>query len=89
MVACWKDSQACMTLLLLNCAAPRSNYLLRFLAPSFTDEFVCTHDNGVARCLADLLANDTPIYTDDLSVADVPRCLFNLHSSEAWDDAVP
>ena len=53
-------------LLLLMCAAPRSNYLLRSLAPSLTDEFARTHDDGIARCLADLLANDAPIHIDDL-----------------------
>ena len=53
-------------LLLLMCAAPRSNYLLRSLAPSLTDEFARTHDDGITRCLADLLANDAPIHIDDL-----------------------
>ena len=53
-------------LLLLMCAAPRSNYLLRSLAPSLTDELARTHDDGITRCLADLLANDAPIHIDDL-----------------------
>ena len=47
-------------LLLLMCAAPRCNYLPRSVAPPLTDEFARTHDKGVARCLADLLANDAP-----------------------------
>eukprot|EP00439_Symbiodinium_sp_Y106_P074438 s2561_g14.t1 len=48
------------------CAAPRCNYLLRSLAPSLTDEFARSHDEGVARCLADLLANDAPVRIDEL-----------------------
>ena len=53
-------------LLLLVCAAPRSNYLMRSLALSLTDRLSRTHHDGVARCLADLLANDTPRHMHDL-----------------------
>eukprot|EP00439_Symbiodinium_sp_Y106_P004235 s3589_g1.t1 len=53
-------------LLLLLCAAPRCNYLLPSLAPSLTDEFARSHDEGVARCLADLLANDAPVRIDEI-----------------------
>ena len=45
----------------LHVATPSSG-----LAPSLTDEFARTHDGGVARCLAELLANDTRIHIDDL-----------------------
>ena len=53
-------------LLLRVCAAPRSNYLMRSLALFLTDQLSRTHHDGVARCLADLLANDTPRHMHDL-----------------------
>ena len=43
-------------LLLLLCAAPRCNYLLRTVPPSLTDDFATAHDAAVSRCIAILLA---------------------------------
>ena len=42
--------------LLLMCAVPRSNYLLRSLPSSLTEEFAGEHDAGAAQCLRELLA---------------------------------
>ena len=53
------ESQACLT-------APSSNYLVWSLAPSLPDEYARTRDEGVACCLADLLANDAPVHIGDL-----------------------
>ena len=43
-------------LLLLFCASPRANYLLRMLPPGVTDEFARGHDAGVQTCLTTLLS---------------------------------
>ena len=51
--------QACLT-------APSSNCLVWSLALSLPDEYARTRDEGVACCLADLLANDAPVHIDDL-----------------------
>ena len=50
-----EDLQSAWLLLLL-CAAPRCNYLLRTVPPSLTDEFAAAHDAAISRCLAVLLA---------------------------------
>ena len=56
-----EDLQSAWLLLLL-CAAPRCNYLLRTVPPSLTDEFAAAHDAAISRCLAVLLAGgDQPI----------------------------
>ena len=49
------------------CAAPRSNYLLRSLPPSLTEEFAGEHDAGVAQCLRELLASEGPLHRDALA----------------------
>ena len=41
--------------LLLFCASPRSNYILRMLPPPATAEFSTRHDEAVATCLTELL----------------------------------
>ena len=50
-----QDMQSAWLLLLL-CAAPRCQYLLRTVPPSVTDTFATEHDSAVARCLAVLLS---------------------------------
>ena len=42
-------------LLLLFCAAPRANYLLRALPPHLTGGYASMHDAAIARCVAALL----------------------------------
>ena len=49
------DSLQAAWLLLLFCAAPRANYLLRILPPHLTADYAVAHDVAVARCLAALL----------------------------------
>ena len=44
-------------LLLLFCASPRSNHILRTVAPELVNDFVGTHDAAVASCLQQLLGN--------------------------------
>ena len=46
----------CAWLLLLFCAAPRANYLLRMLPPGATEAFARQHDEAVRNCLATLLS---------------------------------
>ena len=55
-------------LLLLMCAALRSNYLLRALPPGVTGEFARGHDAAVIACLGRLLGNDQPLTLDPLSL---------------------
>ena len=55
-------------LLLLLCAAPRSNYLLRVLPPGVTGEFARRHDAAVLGCLGRLLGNDEPLTFDPLAI---------------------
>ena len=50
-----QDMQSAWLLLLL-CAAPRCQCLLRTVPPSVTDTFATEHDSAVARCLAVLLS---------------------------------
>ena len=65
-------------LLLLMCAAPRSNYPLPSLAPSLTD------GDRIARCLATSSPMIT-LYTLTTQAADGLRC---PKSSKAWDYAL-
>ena len=55
-------------LLLLMCASPRSNYLLRALAPSVTLEYAMSHDAAVQACLGRILANESPAELTPLQV---------------------
>ena len=49
-------------LLLLFCAAPRCNYLLRTVPPSATEAYAASHDEAILRCLATLLSGgDVPL----------------------------
>ena len=56
-------------LLLLMCASPRSNYLARMLPPSVTRAYAEAHDDGVIRCLDQLLNGDTARLFPFFSVA--------------------
>ncbi len=47
-------------LLLLHCASPRPNYLMRVLPPSQTEAFAREHDAAVMQCMGTLLANNHP-----------------------------
>ena len=49
----------CAWLLLLFCASPRPNYLLRMLPPGATEAFAREHDAAVCACLAALLSQDS------------------------------
>ena len=46
-------------LLLLFCASPRANYLLRMLPPGATEAFAREHDAAVCTCLGTLLSQDS------------------------------
>ena len=47
-------------LLLLFCAAPRPNYVLRMLHPDVTRVFAAQHDGSIRRCLDQLLHTSVP-----------------------------
>ena len=49
-----EDLQAAWALL-LHCAAPRANHLLRLLPPSVSGEYARGHDEALRRCLSQLL----------------------------------
>ena len=66
----WQDLQASW-LLLLFCASPRSNYILRMLPPPATAEFSTRHDEAVATCLTDLLQSG-PLPVSALALAHLP-----------------
>ena len=53
-------------LLLLFCATPRPNYMLRMLPPTATTAFAAGHDAAVENCLARLLSTDSPPQFDNL-----------------------
>ena len=89
-------------LLLLMCACPRSNYLLRTMQPSITEEFAARHDRVIMGCLSELLGSDGPLHLDDqaLQRAKLPLRLggLGLRSAEAgrcaaywasWADTLP
>ena len=54
-----QDAQ-CAWLLLLVCAGPRANHILRNLPPSDVSQFAQNHDNCLRACLADILAVPVP-----------------------------
>ena len=54
-----QDTQ-CAWLLLLMCAGPRANHILRNLPPSEASEFGQHHDNHLRACLADIIAMAVP-----------------------------
>ena len=54
-----QDAQ-CAWLLLLMCAGPRANHILRNLPPSEVSEFGQHHDNHLRACLADIIAMAVP-----------------------------
>ena len=54
-----QDAQ-CAWLLLLMCAGPRANHLLRNLPPSEVSNFSQNHDNHLRACLADIIAMPVP-----------------------------
>ena len=58
-------------LLLLFCASPRSNYILRMLPPPATTEFSTRHDAAVATCLTELLQSG-PLPASALAIAHLP-----------------
>ena len=70
-----EDLQSAWLLLLL-CAAPRCNYLLRTVPPSLTDEFAAAHDAAISRCLAVLLARATSPLTSPPSASSGRSCPF-------------
>ena len=74
-------------LLLLLCGATRANYWLRVLPPQTTLAFARKHDAAVARCLADLLANDAPHTLDTVAMrrAQLPFAMGGLGLRSAVD----
>ena len=68
------DSLQAAWLLLLFCAAPRANYLLRILPPHLTADYAVAHDVAVARCLAALLEHgNAPLPQAGLRAAQLPQ----------------
>ena len=66
------DSLQAAWLLLLFCAAPRANYLLRILPPHLTADYAVAHDVAVARCLAALLEHgNAPLPVSGTTCVDV------------------
>ena len=86
-------------LLLLFCASPRCNYLLRMLPPLATTQYAQDHDTAVAHCFTTLL--DTgPLPATALAIAHLPLSLGGLGLTAAtlqaqaahwasWADAIP
>ena len=66
----------CAWLLLVFCAAPRPNNVLRMLHPSATHEFATPHDASVKRCFELLLHN--PVSDDAWSIATLPLIMGGL-----------
>ena len=54
-------------LILLMCAALRSNYLLSIFPPTVTEQLAAGHDHAIARCLSELLGSDGPLPLDGLA----------------------
>ena len=48
-----------------SCASPRSNYLLRTMPPTTTEEFAARHDRAIMGCVSELLGSDGPLHLDD------------------------
>ena len=68
------DSLQAAWLLLVFCAAPRANYLLRILPPHLTADYAVAHDVAVARCLAALLEHGSaPLPEPGLRAAQLPQ----------------
>ena len=89
-------------LLLLFCAAPRCNYLLRMLPPALTQAYAEAHDAAIRRCLSALLLQDADqqLPATPAEVASLPLRLggLGLHSATrtrqsaywaSWCDALP
>ena len=89
-------------LLLLYCASPRCNYLLRLLPPATTSEFARSHDAAIARCLGRLLFGEAHAGLPDLAIRRAQLSLqqggLGLRSAErlapaafwaSWADALP
>ena len=69
-----RDDLQAFWLLLLFCASPRSNYILRTTAPAFTTEFAADHDVAVTSCLRQLLGQP-PLTATALGRAHLPLAL--------------
>ena len=89
-------------LLLVFCASPRANYLLRMLPPNSTTEYAREHDGAVAACLSTLLYGDavSPLPAAAASAAHLPLGYggLGLRSAAAaapaaywasWQDSLP
>ena len=86
-------------LLLLFCASPRSNYILRMLPPPATAEFSTRHDETVATCLTELLQS-RPLPVSALALAHLPlsegglgltAATINANAAQwgSWADTLP
>ena len=87
-------------LLLLFCASPPANYLLRMLPPDSTTEYAREHDQAVAACLSTLLYGNavSPLPAAAASAAHLPVGGLGLRSAAAaapaaywasWQDSFP
>ena len=82
------DDPQASWLLLLFCARPRCNYILRTTAPELTQEFALRHDTVVAACLQTLLGfSDMP--TTSLTTAHLPLSQGSLGSTSGAVPAQP
>lgn len=72
-----RDDLQAFWFLLLFCASPRSNYILRTTAPAFTTEFAADHDVAVTSCLRQLLGQP-PLTATALGRAHLPLALGGL-----------
>ena len=96
----WVENLQAAWLLLLFCAAPRSNYLLRVLPPADTSDFAAAHDAAVAHCVSTLVAAGAALTDLQLRRAQLPLrlggCgLRSAHRSRlaaywaSWADTLP
>ena len=67
-------------LLLLFCASPRPNYILRILHPCATREFAMQHDDSIRRCFEQLL--HTTVSGDRWDIASMPLVMGGLGFEE-------
>ena len=52
-------------LLLLYCAVPRANHLIRAIPPDLVAEYAQAHDNGIWRTFLDIIGYDQRPAGDD------------------------
>ena len=73
-------------LMLLYCACPRAQYVLRILPPAFTAAFAAEHDHRLLSCLAQLLQVEA---SSDSPLAAGSRCPPRPPAAPAWRASSP